>query len=364
MVTDSIKNTFLSLIRIGIGHPVAIVPESIDWESMRSLATKQGLLAIVLDGAQRLTDQGELIDGRAMDSKLKKTWIGSSIQNYEWKYKEYQNRIGQLAQFYNEHGFRLMILKGYGLSLNYPIPQHRPCGDIDIWAFGKYREADEAISRELKIPIDSSHHHHTTFSYRDYLVENHYDLINVHYGHRNAALEKILKKLAMDDSVKISIDGEVVYLPTANLHALFLLRHTMLHFASTEMKLRQVLDWGFLIEKHRTEIDWPWLMHILDEYHMTDFFYCLNAICIEDLGFDMSVFPLSHFDIALRERVLNDTLSPEFTGETPASFLKRILFKYRRWQANAWKQNLCYGDNRFMSFLTGVRGHLMKPGMI
>lgn len=41
-----------------------------------------------------------------------------------------------------------------------------------------------------------------------------------------------------------------------------------------------------------------------------------------------------------------------------------VALKYRRWQANAWKQDLCYGDSRFKSFWTGVWGHLMKPGMI
>lgn len=214
------------MIRLGIGHSVTDLPEAIDWETMHSLASEQGLLAIVLDGAQALTDKGELTEGRSMDKTLKKQWIGTVLQNYEWKYEDYRKRIGQLAKFYNEHGFNLMVVKGYGLSLNYPIPQHRPCGDIDIWAFGKYKEADEALSRELSIPIDSAHHHHTTFSFKGYLVENHYDFVNVHYGHGNDQLEAVFKKLAMDDSAKVEIDGQPVCLPSANLHALFVLRHT------------------------------------------------------------------------------------------------------------------------------------------
>ena len=358
------NDLLLSLVRLGINHRANVLPESIDWEKIKALASEHGLSAIVLDGVQALTDRGELTDGRSMDKTLKKQWIGTVIQSYEWKYEDYRKRIGQLAKFYNEHGYKLMVIKGYGLSLNYPIPQHRPCGDIDIWAFGKYKEADETLSRDLKIPVDSSHHHHTTFTFKDYLVENHYDFVNVHYGHGNEKLERVFKELAMDDSVRTVIDGQTVYLPTANLHALFVLRHNMLHFASTRINLRQVLDWGFLLEKHGSEIDWPWFVQVLDQYHMTDFFQCLNAICVEDLGFDVSVFPSFQFDAALKERVLNDILSPEFSGETPASIWKRIPFKYRRWQANAWKQDLCYGDSRFKSFWTGVWGHLIKPGMI
>lgn len=359
-----LKETFLTLIRLGIGHPVAIIPESIDWESIRDLASEQGLSAIVLDGVQALTDRGGLVDGRAMDVTLKKQWIGNVIQNYEQQYADYRKRLGQLARFYQEHGFRLMVLKGYGLGLNYPVPQHRPCGDIDIWVFGKNKEADAVLSKELGIPIDGSHHHHTTFTFQGYLVENHYDFLNVHYGHGNDRLETILKGLAQDDLVQTEIDGQAVYLPSANFHALFILRHAMSHFASTKMNLRQVLDWAFLVEKHGKEIDWPWLLGILEEYHMLDFFHCLNAICISDLGFDVFLFPRFQFDVELKDRLLNDILFPEFDEPTPAGFFRRIPFKYRRWQANAWKQDLCYGDSRFKSFWTGVWSHLLKPSMI
>lgn len=359
-------DSFFSIIRLGINHPVNLIPDAIDWPSMQDLASKHGLSAIVLDGVQKLMDNGLLEGGRSMDVALKKKWIGSVIQNYEWKYEDYRNSIAQLAEFYNQHGYRMMVLKGYGLSLNYPIPQHRPCGDIDIWTFGQYREADRIISQTLLIPIDSAHHHHTTFSFNGYLVENHYDFVNVYYGHRNNSFEKVLKELAMDDSVKTEINGEIIYLPSANLNALFLLRHCMLHFASTEMSVRQIIDWGLFIENHTSEIDWPWFLRIIDEYHMMDFFHCLNTICMDDLGFDSSFFPGVEFDSnsTLKNRMLNDVLTPEFNEVIPTRVWQRILFKYRRWQANAWKQDLCYGDSRFKAFWSGVWGHLMKPGMI
>ena len=46
---------------------------------MKALASEQGLSAIVLDGAQALTDRGGLTDGRSMDKALKKQWMGTGI---------------------------------------------------------------------------------------------------------------------------------------------------------------------------------------------------------------------------------------------------------------------------------------------
>lgn len=358
------KEAFLSVVRLGISHIATILPKTIEWEDMRALASEQGLSAIVLDGAQALTDRGELKDGRMMDVKLKKRWIGNVIQNYELKYEDYRKRIGQLAHFYNEHGFKLMILKGYGLSLNYPFPQHRPVGDIDIWAFGWYKEADAALSRELGIKIDKSHHHHTVFRWKGYTVENHYDWVNV-FAHRSSAqMEKLFKELAKDDSCYVEIDGQRVYLPSPNLHALFLLRHTMSHFVSTSMTVRQLLDWGLFVEKHTSEIDWDWLVRTLERFHMKDFFICLNAICVFDLGFDVSIFPPMQINVFLKDRILNDMLSPEFSESQPSGFFKRIMFKYRRWRANGWKHLLCYKESRFSSFITGLWAHVLKLSSI
>lgn len=73
----------------------------------------------------------------------------------------------------------MMILKGYACSLDWPKPEHRPCGNIDIWLFGKQKEADALLANKKGLEIDSSHHHHhTIFYWRDFMVENHYDFFD------------------------------------------------------------------------------------------------------------------------------------------------------------------------------------------
>lgn len=360
------NKAYLSLIKLGIGHE-SDIPEEIDWKAVRQLASKQGLAAIVLDGVKTLIERGMLAGGRAMDIELKFDWMGESVVAYEQRYEAYRNTIASLAKFYAEHGFKMMVLKGYALSLNYPVPNHRPCGDIDIWLFGKYKEADAVLSKELGIVIDNGHHHHTVFTYDGFMVENHYDFINVNYGHRNSSLEIELKSLAEDDSHQIGIGEQNVYHPGSNLHALFQIRHCILHFASSEMNLRQLLDWAFFVQKHSSEIDWKWLVEMLRKFKMLDFFNCLNTICVEDLGFDAELFRsrLPKVDNDLKQRMLQDMITPEFSEEEPrGNVIKRVAFKYRRWQANAWKQRLCYSDNRFIAFWKSVWAHLLKPSSI
>ena len=63
---------------------------------------------------------------------LKYEWFGSVFQAEE-DYKKYVEDIASLAKAYSEAGIEMMVLKGYGLSLNYPVPAHRPVGDIDVF---------------------------------------------------------------------------------------------------------------------------------------------------------------------------------------------------------------------------------------
>lgn len=359
-MNKNLHEAFIQLVQLGIGKSKnTTIPENgISWPEIRKLAERHGLYAVVLDGIEKLPATARPPQEFLLE------WIGEVLQGYEYRYEQYRRTIAELAGFYNCHGYKMMVVKGYACATNWPKPNHRPCGDIDIWQFGQQKEADVVLEAEKGIEVDSSHHHHTVFNWGEFTVENHYDFLNVHYGHRNDEIETLLKEQAKDDSHSIEIEGQKVYLPNANLHALFVLRHAMHNFAATEMTLRQVLDWAFLVEKHTKEIDWQWLLGILKEYKMMDFFNIINAICVEDLGFSACIFPSVQFLPSLKDRVLADILSPEFSGETPKNFFKRAIFKFRRWQANAWKQEMCYGDNRCKSLIEGVWSHLLKPASI
>lgn len=367
-----LKDIFLWLVRLGIGAETDTDSwltvhgsDSIDWEAVKALAERQGLSAVVADGIECLPKEAR------PPKPVMLQLIGEVLQNYEYRHELYRRAIAELAGFYNSHGFKMMVLKGYACAMDWPKPEHRPSGDIDIWLFGQQRDADAVLgswfkAQGLKTEIDNSHHHHTVFYWRDFMVENHYDFINVHHHRSNVAFEKILKKLGQDDSHYVELYREKVYLPSPTLHALFLIRHASAHFTSTDMNLRQLLDWGFFVQKHGSEVDWAYVTGVLEEFGMSEMFGIFNAICEEKLGFvfNDNVNDNLNVDEALKERVLNEILSPEFVGETPSALIPRIVFKYCRWKANGWKHRLCYRESMWSAFWSGVWNHLLKPGSI
>jgi hypothetical protein len=361
---QSCKNTFLSLVRLGIGHSSNALSQPINWQETHNLAEKQGLCAVVLDGVEQLPATVRPPQEFLLE------WIGEVLHGYDYIYKHYCKAISELADFYNSHGYKMMVLKGYACSLDWTKPSHRPCGDIDIWLFGKQKEADATITKEKGIKIDKSHHHHTVFNWDDFIVENHYDFVNVHAHRSSAELEEVFKELGKDDTHFVEVkststdSSTKIYLPSPNLHALFLIKHMVSHFAAAEINLRQVLDWAFFVEKNTKEIDWKWLDGMLVKYSMKGFIKCINGICVEDLGFDAGIFHEAQFLSALKDRILIDILNPEYTSAEPKGFVRRFIYKYKRWQGNAWKQRLCYKESRWEYFWTGIWAKLMKPASI
>ena len=351
------NKSFLSLIRLGIGKHTEAIPEITEWADVEDLAIRHSLSALLVDGVEKLPD------AYRPPQEILLQWIGESLQGYEYRYDQYRKAVSELAGFYNSHGYKMMVLKGYACSLDWPKPSHRPCGDIDIWLFGMQKEADAFLAKEKGIKINKAHHHHTVFDWNDFMVENHFDFINTSRHSSHKGLEDVFKKLGEDDTNSVDVCGEKVYLPTPNLHALFLLRHALNHFASMGITIRQVLDWAFFVEKHTKEIDWNWLNGMLEQYHMSDFVNCLNAICVEELGFDATAFNGVQFNTVLKDKVLTEIMQSN-ENELPKGLFHRMVFRYRRWKESAWKYRLCFEESRTSAFLNGLKSVSVNPSSI
>lgn len=358
--------TLLQLLQCAVSGQCkkTILLDGADWSSVVAQSNRQAVAAIAIDGLQKYLSVHPDVKPFAQETVAEKMrrmqWLGQ-VMAYERMYAKHEQAMAALARVYAKKGIRMMVLKGYGLSLDWPVPCHRPVGDLDIYHFGRWKEADAWIAKECGIKVDDGHEHHTIFCFHGMAVENHYDFINTK-AHRDAPMiEQRLKALAEKNCKEVIAHGEKIYLPSADFNAIFLMRHMGQHFAGEHLNLRQVLDWGFFVRAHHAEVDWKETMSFLLEIGLSTFFYQINAICVDYLGFAEEDFPLIVRDEALERRILSDILHPEFAEEKPTSGLLAILtFKFRRWWHNRWKHPLVYKEWLLPMFLTLLWSHLRR----
>ena len=347
-------------------HSVEGLPADVDWQKVIDLSFDQGVAAIAVDGlgkatktmvrqAHQPTKTAEALD--ALDSPeledLKYEWFGSVFQAEE-ECKKYKEDIASLAKAYSEAGIEMMVLKGFGLSLNYPIPAHRPTGDIDVY-LSDWRRGDEVI-RKRGIAIDYSHHHHSVFSWRGQMVENHYDIENRYASRKGRQVDDLLKRLSQEGRKEVAVGDGKVFLPSADFNGIFLISHSASHFAGDHITLRHLLDWALFVDKQWKEIDWPFVTDWLSRLGLLKFFTCMNAMSINCIGIPAEKFPVLERDAELEKRVLEDILHPTF-DEKGSGF----LFKLRRLRANMWKRNLVALEPLVPRMMRLAWSHVVRP---
>lgn len=356
---DTEQQLVVSLVRKAVDPKAEIeIPLALDWPKVARLAHKQGVDALCFDAMSMLDPC------RQPDKDMLLKWLGQ-VSYMENCYESYRKTLDELAAVYESNGIEMMLLKGYGMSLLWPVPQHRPTGDIDVYFGDKWNEADKLVGRSLGVEVEDIHEHHTTFSYKGIHVENHYDTVNTKSTVSGKWLEKVLKGLARNGE-RIKIREASCYLPSAQFNAIFLMRHLGSHFCGSSVSLRQVLDWGFFMRENCGRVDWQEAMKVLKQIGIDRFFHQINAICVDYLGFD--------FDIAidreekLEKRVFEDIVSPEYEAvDRRASRGKgvfdRILsgcFRIRRFLANSWKRRIVYRDSIFSQLILGISSNLKR----
>lgn len=349
-------------------HPNNIIniPININWQKLYRESKQQNIPIIIWETIKKLQEEGHLNFG---NDKTTRTdiirWYGLSNLYYN-RYNKYQTSIKHLAYFFFQHGLKMMILKGYGCSLNYPSPEARPCGDIDIWMFGKQKEADKYIQHELNIKINQENDHHSVFHFNNFIVENHGSIQDINIHKSDVYINNLLEQLAAEETTETEIDGIKLLLPSVRFNSIHLLRHMACDFATFTTSLRHVLDWSTFVHKNAQDIDWKFVYEVAHKANMNKFLDAINGICVEYLGYSQDIFPIEEQDVKLRDRVLKDILNNHDTPYLPQkdiSFTQKLkygLFKTSRLWKNRWKYKIVYNETLLQSFCTLASHRMYK----
>lgn len=329
---------------------------TIEWAEFVRLAQQHNAIPLVCDGLAGLR--------REMPANVFTKIAGLTIVA-EDKYAERKEVIKELSNLFALHNVPFMVIKGYGISLYYPTPEHRTFSDVDTYNFGQLDRADELLKNELGVNVDVDVHHHTTCVYKGVLIENHYDFINTSQHGSNMRYEQILKSEVEKRSVEHSLEDEHILLPSARFNALFLMRHMAAHYAAERVSLRHLCDWKQFVEHEGSNIDWESIRRIYKEYNMHRFADAITSICIDYLAMDATIIPDIVRNNKLETRILNDILYAEFNEEKPQKgFVSIVWWKIRRYFANSWKHKLIYNESWIKTFFQSTYAHLLKPKTI
>lgn len=340
-MTQEVEAVF-KLLRIALGREVNItLPNDINWEDVFALSLEQGVENLVYDGLLLLMrDHSDLsygFESQGLES-LKYKWIGYRVLA-EQKYQVGTKTLSDLVSMYSKHGFSILLLKGYGLSLYYPVPSLRPTGDIDIVVergngVGAQLESDIIIQDEYGIKVTKSKvHRHSQYTFHNILVENHYNYCNINpfsVTVKSKKLESIFHSLSKEDRRRLELDGNIFFVPSPTFNALFLMWHMSSHFCTSKISLRQICDWRQFVVAEYQNVNWKYVNDIYVECGLADFANVINHIIVQYLGVDVSLFDFDkEVDTYIEDRIINDIFSINKYHNSISRILRYPSFKWK-----------------------------------
>lgn len=319
---------FFRLIRSGAGLGAAPVSDTADtavtpgsWERIYRMAADHGLSAVVWDGICRLP---------AAQQPPRETRIrwALSAEKLEERYRHQQQTASKLAARFSEEGLRMLLLKGLGLSRDYPLPEHRECGDIDIYLYGQSDKGDRVL-HEIGAHLYFDVPKHSEYVWDGVLIENHRTILNVRRNRTERELNALLVRLLEKEGTHGLAPG--IQAPRATFNAIFLIRHAAVHFQKEGIVLRHLCDWACFLTRHWDEIDHALFRTAMEDYRMDRFADLMTAAAVEYLGAEV---PGPECEAGMLGRFMEEvlTLSP-----MPDKPLPRLLRKLSGPYRNRWR---------------------------
>lgn len=283
---------FLELLRAGMWERKPHVPqEFVEWGRVLRLAKSQSVLGIV--GNVVLKD--EALAAR-VPQELKEQ-IKPFLMRNVLMHRLLNATLTKVVTALREGGVESVLLKGQGVARNYPQPELRQCGDIDLYVGLENAEkahdllAPMAVKIDAKerIPIDK--HYHVTMPGGVEIEIHRYT--QKHCVRRIDALyQEASDKATSENLVVCDFDGVLVNTPAADFNAYFIFDHLFHHFLTSGVGLRQFCDWMMFLHEHRGKLDAGYLRQMLVSMEQLEAWQAFGCVLVDRLGLPEEEFPL------------------------------------------------------------------------
>lgn len=348
-MTTALQQSFLSLVRLGIGLPVSNIAIVTNWKYLETLAKQQGLLPIVVDGIEKLPEE------QRPPKELLLQWIGEVLQG-ESVYDLQKAVAVDMANLFYHNAIRPYVLKGNVVAECYPKPKHRvsvdiDCyllpdkGDFDAWSLGN------DLIRAKGFNVNTDFYKNSSFDISGVNIENHQFFTPYRGNKKLSEFERVLHALMKQDNEDV-IEGTHLYRPPVLVTALFLIEHAYSHFLHEGLTWRHVLDWMMLSRKHQKEILWADLEALVDEYGFKKFYDSYNRLGKYLLG-EVNDSDLSNVD----KKMLADVWAPLDLHDTVRGFKGKLALAGNTLRAR-WKYQYFADISMLHALWIQVKGFL------
>lgn len=369
------QEVLLRLLRIAIGWEESItLPVAVNWNDVIFMAEQQDVLPIMTDGYElylKNNPGAQSFLSKKENERLKMKLL-SSVYMSENNYMLHKTVLRELSQILAKSQLPFMVMKGLSCGKYYPRPNHRQCGDIDIFPGDAFEESNKALEK-AGVHVEPHYYRHTVSIIRGVTIENHRVLCDLRGPKRQThdfeTLLKALAKKSIEDGDLYGAEFPLAHFPTADFNAHFLPWHVSAHFEFERVTLRHLLDWALFLYHEGDKINVSLFRESKKKftYGFGPFADILTYLSIRYLNMPVDSLPIEIVEDAnsVNKELADKVLERMFEATEPASdsnvWRERWkLFKYV-WK-DGWKYRGLYGMSPLMFLLYKLYGVVFRVG--
>ena len=291
-VGQEIDSQFFALLRSGLWNEVperAPFAGGTDWESLYRLAYEQTVVPLVTDGVNRLpreflpNDRPERLDPFLADM------MSTAKRN--------RTLDAFIPKLFNAlSGIPVVLVKGQSLAQDYPDPERRSPGDIDLLLLPSSYEAAKAVllPKASTVLEEESAVWHQGMRFHSIEVEIHGSISTLMSRKLDRKLAALLEELFDGRSLPtVTLGGREIPVPDAGFNAVYIFVHFLQHYWSGGVGLRQLVDWMTFVSVHKRDIHPVVLEKRLDDLGLTRLWRVFTGVAQEYLGCPAEKLPLA-----------------------------------------------------------------------
>ena len=286
--TDS---QFFALLRAGLWNEVperASFAGGADWEALHDLAFRQTVVPLVTDGINRLPKELLPAEPERLDPFLGDLMATSN-----------RNRVldAFIPKLFDAlAGIPVVLVKGQALAQDYPDPERRQPGDIDLLLLpSSYEAAKEILLPKATTVLDEEKEiWHQGMRFRSIEVEIHGCISTLMSRKLDRKLAALLEEQFDGRPFPaVSIGGAEIPVPDADCNAVYIFVHFLQHYWSGGVGLRQLVDWMTFVSVHKRDIH-PVVLEVrLQDLGLLRLWKVFTGFAQEYLGCPVEKLPLA-----------------------------------------------------------------------
>jgi len=249
-----------------------------DWDRLVRKAVRNSVASLLYDLVERIPD----IPEKARE-EIEAYSRGIARVNYRMLILN-----KQLAGLFEQAGIRYCLMKGMAAAADFPVPDLRKAGDIDLLLID-VNDSDRAVSTlaQLGFEPEKDQHslHHISMVDKTGLEIEVHTLLAEPFD--NSAINKYLEKLIPECGkhvIKKEVMGIEICMLEDAFHAYELLLHMLQHFLRAGFGVKLLCDWVVLWNREVDEKNREQYLKLVKESGLKGFSDTITRACIKYLG--------------------------------------------------------------------------------